>query len=114
MKFSIVKKTFHKIIYLIKDFFYKQENFPQNFVWPKKCFGNKDQKRFSKSENFRPIQILNLVQIFFNPSILIDKKWSYLLIQIISFLSINELSLLNIKKLILYNVLTQCTSIQTN
>ena len=54
------------------------------------------------------------MQIFFNPLILIDNKWSYLLIQIISFLSINELSLLNIKKLILYNVLTQSTLIQTN
>ena len=45
---------------------------------------------------------------------LVDNKRSYILTPTISFLSTCELLLLNIKKLILCNVLTECTSMQTN
>ena len=44
----------------------------------------------------------------------VSNKRLDVLTQTISFLIICELLLLNIKKLTLYNVLTECTSIQTN
>ena len=45
---------------------------------------------------------------------LVSNKMSYILTQTLSFLSTCEILLLNIKKLRLYNVLTECTSMQTN
>ena len=45
---------------------------------------------------------------------LVGNKTLYVPTQAISFLSTCELLLLNIKKLIIYNVLIECTSMQTN
>ena len=45
---------------------------------------------------------------------LVGNKKSYVLTRTLSFLSTCELLLLIIKKLIPYNILTECTSVQTN
>ena len=57
---------------------------------------------------------LNLHGRFFKPLMPVGKKRSYVLIWTISYLSTIELLLMIIKKLILCNVLTECTSMQTN
>ena len=104
--FSIEKGLFHSC-----DFSY-----PRKFSTKKNLFDQDNftqAKSFLKSRKFSTKKKICSHKNIFNPLMLFANKKSYVLTRTISFLSTRELLLLNIKKLILYNVLTECTSMQT-
>ena len=106
--------------------FCKQGGFPQKFfslqVFYKQRFLHgyrnslqaKNQEGLLEAKILDPFNTKSYGENIFNTLMLVGNQWSYVLTRAISILSTCELSLLNIKNVILYNVLTECTSTQTN